>query len=111
MADYFVKQGDDAPSLSVILRDANNNPVNLTGASGSVYLRPARAASPLVTRSLTIDPDQVGNKGKVTFSWPVGGLGTVGEYLGEFDITYADTKKQSFPNSGFMIFEVVPQLA
>lgn len=111
MADYYLKQGDDAPTVATILKDINNDPVNLTGASGSAYFRPARVTTGLVTATLTVDPDQAANRGLVTFPWPSGGLSVLGEWLGEFEITFTGGKKQTFPNDGYFILEVVPQLA
>lgn len=111
MADYYVKAGDDTPVITAVLQDLFRVPVNLTGASVAVHLRPTLTATGVINGAGTVDADQNLNRGKVTFTLPTGGLLTVGEYLVEWEVTFSTGKKQTFPNGSYSILEVVPQLA
>jgi hypothetical protein len=111
MADYFLKQGDNTPTFTAVLKDLNNQPINLTGATGQIFIRPARSGIVAVTGPLVIASDQVANKGMVSYTWGSSGIATPGEYLIEFRITFSGGNVQSFPNDGYAILEVVPKLA
>jgi hypothetical protein len=111
MSDYYVKQGDDSESLTAVLVDRLNVAVNLTGATVKMYATHAIAGTLAVNATVTVNADQINHRGEVTYAFAAGGLTVPGEYLVEWEVTFAGGKKQTFPNDGYSIITVVPQLA
>lgn len=106
---YYV-EFDTAPPLAACLKDGNGDEIDLTGATVTISIafsmpRGTYYTSPrdqIVFRSpVTVDPDQVNNKGDI--SWTPGAQGTddaltpPGEFLYTFEVTYQDGTKQTIP--------------
>ena len=109
MTTYYVKQGDTAPVAAATLLDPSGAPVSLSGAS-VVFHMSDQARAVVVNAAAIIDPDQVGNKGKVTYQWLIADTDTVGIYLAEWQVTFADSSVQTFPNLGYDTVQIDPQL-
>lgn len=72
MADQTITQGDTRPPLLAVLGDANG-PVSLTGATVTVRAVALIGGAVILNGvACTIDPDQVGNRGLVSYSWLAG---------------------------------------
>ena len=106
---YYV-EFDTAPPLRACLKDGQGDPIDLTGAEVTITVaftmpRQDYYTSPrdqIVVRSpVTVDPDQVANKGYV--SWTPGAQGEddaltpPGDFLYNFEVTYQDGTKQTIP--------------
>lgn len=111
---YYV-EFDTAPPLRACLKDGEGDPIDLTGASVTISVaftmpRGTYYTSPrdqIVKRSpCVVDPDQVANKGFV--SWTPGAQGEddtlspPGEFLYTFEVTYQDGGKQTLPANTYM---------
>ena len=113
-AVYYI-EFDTAPPLRACLKDGQDEPIDLTGASvtisvafamprGSYYTSPR---DNIVHNSpVTVDPDQVENTGFVAWS-PGTVIGTdaltpPGEFLYQFEVTYQDLTVQTIPPNTYL---------
>ena len=108
---YYV-EFDTAPPLRACLKDGSGDPIDLTGSTvtitvafamprGSYYTSPR---DQIIERSeVDVDPDQVENKGFVSWtpepqgSSEEGILSPPGEFLYTFEVVYQDGGKQTIP--------------
>ena len=108
---YYV-EFDTAPPLRACLKDGQGDPIDLTGADvtitvafamprGTYYTSPRDQI--IVRSEVDVDPDQVNNKGFVSWtpepqdSTEEGVLTPPGEFLYTFEVTYQDGGKQTIP--------------
>ena len=113
--DWTMKVGDLLPILEVTCEDVNG-PVDLSTAASARLLMHSKetfnidpTTSPKIDAAVTIDPDQVTNKGKVTYDWISGDTDTKGVYFAEVEVLYG-TKPLTFPNGGYYIINIVEDL-
>lgn len=107
-ADATVKQGDLLPELTAILKDADGNIVDLTGAtSAEFHMVPVGGGVAKVNATATIvDPPA----GEVKYTWQGTDTDTVGDFYAEFEVTWVG-KTETFPNDGHLVLRVVDDLA
>jgi len=108
----FYVEFDTAPPLRACLKDGQGDPIDLTGSTVTISIafampRGTYYTSPrdqIVKRgAVVVDPDQVANKGFV--SWTPEPQGSVlegilsppGEFLYTFEVIYQDGGKQTLP--------------
>lgn len=96
MADFSLKRGDTAIPLTAILSD-NNGPLDLTGITVRFKMRGATLATTKVDGLAIVDPDQIANKGKVTYEWVDADVDMSGNFVGEFKL-FSGGKPLTFPN-------------
>ena len=108
--DFAIKRGDRKPDLIVTLKDASGNAVDLTGATALFNMRVISGAVLKVNASAVVDPDQVANKGKVSYAWLAADTDTAGVYEGEFEMTFAGGLAQTFPNPTHMTVHIEDDL-
>ena len=95
---FYIKQNDTASFLTRDLKDAFGAPVNVTGAAVKFSMRVKPAGTIKVD-----DEDAVivtAGTGRVRYEWTAANTNTADEYEGEFQVTYANGKIQTFPNDG-----------
>lgn len=112
---YYV-EFDTAPPLRACLKDGQDDPIDLTGATVTISIafampRGTFYTSPrdqIVVRSpVSVDPDQVNNKGFVSWtpepqgSDDEGILSPPGEFLYTFEVIYQDGGKQTIPSNTY----------
>lgn len=95
---FRIKTNDTSPKLAVTLEDALGNAIGLAGCSARFHMK-AFGASSLKIDSVATITDVVA--GKVEYSWTGTDTDTAGTYYGEIEVTYADAKIETFPNSGY----------
>ena len=108
---YYV-EFDTAPPLRACLKDGDGDPIDLTGAGvtisvafsmprGTYYTSPRKQI--IIRSEVDVDPDQVNNKGFVSWtpepqgSSEEGILSPPGEFLYTFEVTYQDGGVQTIP--------------
>lgn len=95
----LMKAGDTAPAVRATLLDADNEPVNLTGATVRFIM--ATKATPRVVA--VDDAAELGDgPGKVVYQWVEGDTDTAGAYDVEFEVTFTDSTVQTFPTEGYL---------
>lgn len=103
---FSIKQNDTSPSLQATLKDASLNPIDLTGATVMFHMKSVDGTIK-VDRQMTVT-NAAG--GVVQYDWQSGDTDTVGTYYVEFEVTYADSSVETFPNNGNRAVSVVREL-
>lgn len=107
MADLYVKRGDTAPPILVVLTDARDTPVDLTGATVRFKMRLASGGTLKVDAEATVLDAA---RGAVRYAWASADTDTAGDYVAEFQATFGDGTVESFPNSGNLTVSVTADL-
>ena len=96
----YIKANDTASFITRALKDAFGAPVNVTGASVGFSMRVKPAGAMKVTTEDAVIV--TAGTGRVRYEWNSsdGDTNTAAEYEGEFQVTYANGKIQTFPNDG-----------
>ena len=97
---FYIKEGDTASFITRDLKDAFGAPVNVPGAAVKFSMRVKPAGTVKVD-----DEDAVivtAGTGRVRYEWTAANTNTADEYEGEFQVTYANGKIQTFPNDGYI---------
>lgn len=92
--EFIIKQNDTLPTLTAILKDANDQVVNLAACTVTFKMGTESAAK--VTGATTIT-DTV--NGAVSYQWAASDTDTAGVFLGEFEVVNSAGLKETFPNS------------
>lgn len=103
---FSIKQNDTSPSLQATLKDAALNPVDLTGATVMFHMKSVDGTVK-IDQEMTVTNE---SGGVVQYDWQSGDTDTVGTYYVEFEVTYADSSVETFPNNGNKVVSVVREL-
>jgi BppU N-terminal domain len=93
---FYIKTGDRAPSLEAVLRDPDDNPIDLTDAD---EVRFKMNTSPPMDEVAIVDD---ATAGLVHYGWKTGETDVAGFFRAEFEITWNDTRKQTVPNKDYI---------
>ena len=107
--DFVIKKGDRLSVLTATLKDSAGNAVDLTGATVKLLMKEIGGAALKVNAAGTVDPDQVNNKGKVSYAWAAVDTDTPGTYEAEWEVTLSG-KQQSFPNDSYLVIRILDDL-
>ena len=94
MAEFVIKQFDTLPILSATLLDADDNAVNLAGATIRFIMRTPDDAVLINAPAVIVDAFN----GKVQYAWQLNDTKFNGQYLGEFKVTFSDGSVETWPN-------------
>lgn len=103
---FNIKQNDTSPSLQATLKDASLTAINLAGASVQFHMKAVDGTLKVDAAMTVVDAAN----GVVQYNWQAGDTDTVGAYYAEFEVTYADTTVETFPNNGNKVISVVKEL-
>jgi hypothetical protein len=103
---FSIKQNDTSPSLQATLKDSSQNPIGLLGATVMFHMKSLGGVLK-VNQQMTITDE---DNGVVQYNWQAGDTDTVGTYYVEFEVTYADSSVETFPNNGNKVVTVVREL-
>lgn len=102
----FYVENDTSPDLELFVRDSAGALVDLTGTTVKLYIAWASWShyySPwgriVDGATMTVDPDQVTNKGRVSWTPGEGDLSPAGSFHYRIEITYGDGTKGRFPKN------------
>lgn len=107
MADFHLKAGDLLPSITAALRDASNNPVNLTGATVTFRMRRRNATTNVVEAAASVVSAV---NGTVRYDWQAGETDDHGLYEAEF-VADLPSGRETFPNDRFISVKIHTTLA
>jgi hypothetical protein len=106
MNDVGIKKNDRLPVVRAYLSDANGY-ADLTNATVQfIYQDRQRSSAPTTGEATLIAP----TSGLVEFAWVSGNVSSAGTYLAEWRVHFPNTKTLSFPNDGYISFEVIDTL-
>ena len=101
---FAIKQNDTAPKLTVTLSDSRGRPRILTGATIVFHMRLQSDKTVKITSgSATIDDASLGI---CHYPFTAANTDTAGIYEGEFQVTYADSTVETFPNNDYIIITI-----
>lgn len=106
--DFWWKQGDTAPAIAEQLFDGTGAAVNLAGASVKFMMWAPGDATVKVNAAATIT-DAV--TGKVSYTPIAADTNTVGDYLVEWQVTFAGGAVETFPNSDWQKVRIRDDIA
>ncbi|MEO1108247.1 MAG: hypothetical protein AAFX90_10025 [Pseudomonadota bacterium] len=101
---FTIKRGDTSPGIKYQLTLASDQ--TLVGAGALFKMKGINDDTAKVNASATVD--DVNNI--LTYDWDLVDTDTADIFEAEFEVTYADTKKETFPNDGYLQIEVVADL-
>ena len=105
---FYIKRNDTSPAMLATLQDANGDAVDMTAASVRFHLRPIGSQTVTVDEAATI---VTALEGLVRYDWQASDTSTAGSYQAEFEVTYADTTVETFPNGGYIPVEIISDIA
>ena len=105
---FNIKQNDTSPALAAQLLDGSQNIIDLTGASVRFHMKIAGGTTVAVDNAAVVTN---GSEGRVQYEWVTGDTTTAANYQGEFEVTYQNGTVESFPNSGYIVIRVIPEIA
>jgi hypothetical protein len=107
MTTIKIKQDDTQPALKVILKDSAGNPANLTGATVQVAIQHYSQPDIKFLRDAYI-ADAVA--GEVWLVWQPEETQVTGLYRIEFRVTYQDGNRETFPNDGYLLVNILERI-
>lgn len=111
--DFWIKQGDLLPAFEFTCQDANKAAVLIQGASEVRFLMRSQATGAVKVNALAtnLDDGTSANKGKGRYDWSSGDTDTAGWYEAEVQVTFANGRKETFPNGGYALVLVKDDIA
>lgn len=109
MSDFQMGEGDSLPAVRAILKDpVTLEPLDLTGCTATLKVARDDDGSLAVIMPVTIDPDQVNNKGVVRFKFFAPGVATAGLYNTRVKVVDGNNDRISFDGDRMVVVEVTP---
>lgn len=110
-ADFHLAKGDRSSSITDTLKDSAGAAVDIQGATVNFVMRKTTAAPGTTKVSAAATNSQVGtgsdgSKGKVAYDWAAVDVDTAGLFLARWRVTFANGKRQSFPNDRWILVRV-----
>ncbi|MCA0905126.1 hypothetical protein LCM27_01800 [Ruegeria marisrubri] len=100
----ILKRGDTSPSLAWQVDVAPGQ--TWVGANAKFRLRHKNGGQFLIDEDGVIDTQN----NTLTYNWSIGDTDNDGEYLADFQVTFADQSKETFPSDGFIRVKIGPSL-
>ena len=109
MSTFYIKEGDTSPAIEYALSPTD---ITLNGASVVFNMKDRRGQVKVNRQAATITDDGLlSDTPTIQYDWVAADTDTAGTYYAEFEVTYADTTVESFPNSGFITVEIEADIA
>lgn len=105
---FYVKQNDLSPSILVTLYDGDGVVQDITGNLGVRFHMRDAAGTTKIDAAMTVVS---AGDGQVRYDWVSGDTDTVGVYQAEVEVTYADSKPETFPNFGYITVTIDDDIA
>ena len=98
---FFIKQNDTRPALyAQLLQDGS--PVDLTGCTVRFNMSSGLSREAIITDA---------TNGCVRYDWQEGDTAVPGVYAAEFEVTFPDGTRETFPNDGFLEIVITREVA
>lgn len=111
MPARIIKRHDTAVLPRAKLLDEDGVPlVGLDSATVRYTLQAVATGVLKVTRATATVANQTTSPGEVSYQWLAGDVDTVGVYSEEWEVTYADGRKETFPTDAPQYVEIQADL-
>jgi hypothetical protein len=104
--DITIKRGDTRNAIKAILKDSSGNPVNLENCHVKFHMAPLNRPA-VISRAAHIENAAAG---EVWVVWAPGETDVAGIYRAEFEVTYDDGRRETFPNDGYISIQILNDL-
>lgn len=104
---FYIKQNDTSPAIQKICLDSTDTPVNVTGASVRFLMRQKGFDTVKVSGIGSVVD---GAAGIIKYQWSAGDTDTAGVFEAEFEVTYADSTVETFPNSTYIDVKIIEEI-
>jgi hypothetical protein len=113
--DFILRANDTASIITGTAEDQTGTPISIAGATVRFHMRTLNSAGTPVLNQAAAN-DQAGDgtdgtMGNMSYAWVAGNTAVSGFYLGEWEITFNNGKVQSFPNGGYVVLYISPEVA
>lgn len=105
---FHMTQGDLTPPIQATLLNELEQPVDLTAMTAVKFLMKRRDGTIKVNGNAVLVGPAVDSK--VKYQWVALDVDTPGDYDGEFEVTWSDGSKTTFPNNGYILVRIKRQL-
>lgn len=112
--DYFLRENDSGSTITATLRDENDAAVDINGATVRFHMVAISGGTAKVSAAASNDQNgdgADGTKGQVSYEWQAADTDTPGLYLAEWEVTYVGGDVVTYPNAGYLLVRVTPQIA
>jgi len=96
MSKFIIKRNDTAPVMEAQLLGETQQPIPIVGASVVFNMRNATGGV-VVNRGAVVVVDD--DAGILRYNWNAADTARSGNYQGEFEVTFADGRIETFPKS------------
>lgn len=103
---FITKRGDTRTAIKATLKDATGQPVDLTGCQVKFIMSKQNGGAKINRDALVQDAAN----GVVWFVFEANEVDEIGTFKGEFEVTYGDGRVETFPNDGYIIVQINPDL-
>ena len=110
--DFSIKRGDTASPIYATLEDSTGAAVDISSASIIFRLGPVGGGTLVVddfANNDQVDDGSDGSLGQVSYQWDTA-LTEPGLFVAEWEVTYASGSVETFPNGGYNLVLVTPDL-
>lgn len=109
---FYIKQGDTAPPIKYQLQDSDGNPKDLTNFTEVEFHFKKKGVGNTIANDNTSGNVTVtdASNGEVEYQWKQGDTSETGMHLAEWQVTYADGSKETFPNRGSIEVRIQEQI-
>lgn len=108
-ASFYIKQNDTAPSIEAILTDSSGRARSMTNASQVRFNMSKEDGTNVITAGIGSIVNAA--KGVVAYEWEAGDTASTGVHNAEFEITYVNGQRETFPNNSYIKVIVKEELA
>lgn len=96
---FFLKRGDLGRSIRYTLQAPDGSAIDLTGASVRFLMSNHETGASVVAAAATIVTP---TSGIVQYDWQANDVLAAGIFDGEFEVTYPDSRTETFPNYSYI---------
>lgn len=107
MQTFTIKRGDTSPALLLELGGAE---ISLAGATVVFSMVPFPAGAAVISRAAAGVAAGFALP-VVQYDWTAGDTAAAGDYLAEFEVTFSDGTRETFPNGDHLLIRIVSDLA
>lgn len=108
MTDFVMKRNDTSPAIEMQLLSNAGSAVPISGATVRFHMKNAQTQEIVINAVATIVNAATGI---VKYEWDSLDTLTSGRYLAEWEVTYSDSRIETFPNNGNQVIVITDDLA